>query len=60
MRAYWASIRIDVFVFECHSPFTEHKKENGLLALAGPHPQPFSQKGEGRKTHGSFIDPLTQ
>src|SRR5205823_9973096 len=49
VRAYWAATPFDVFVFECHSPFTEHKKENGVLAPAGPHPQPFSQKGEGRK-----------
>src|SRR6266849_2486144 len=38
-------------VLSLNSPFTEaQKEENSILALAGPHPQPFSQKGEGRKT----------
>src|SRR5436190_1773227 len=35
-------------------------QENSFLALAGPHPQPFSQKGEGRKpmVGRGQLDPL--
>jgi len=38
---------IDVFLFECHSPFTEHKKIASLLSQALiPSPSPRREKGE--------------
>jgi hypothetical protein len=38
---------IDGFVFECHSPFTEHKKIASLLSQALiPNPSPKREKGE--------------
>jgi hypothetical protein len=57
VRAYWASTPIDVFVFECHSPFREHKKTASLLSQALiPSPSPKREKGEKlKKKPGSSL-----
>jgi hypothetical protein len=54
VMAYWASTPINVFVFECHSPFKEQKEKKmaSLLSQALiPSPSPKREKGERLIVH---------